>query len=241
MRLSVLYTLLVYYRIYFLPLCNLQKTDSATKVTPSIDCSNACNILSNPVPISLGQVAAKISLPLLFQLTFKVQVAGNDHGYLANLVNIYSDSLQVTFLSISVEPYVNQIDLIYNGEKLFSYGPPITFSPDQYSTVTVTVQEHTLTFTTDSYGRAYPITKPAPSPKNTVYLSGSLKDADHDSATGFIQAFSIMGNFKLLISLTYHIFSCHKSSHSTSNNHSHRSTNRSYTNSFSYSHTGSNS
>lgn len=164
------------------------------------DCTSACNFRSDdPNPIEAGNVVASITLPRLFQISFDVQIAGNNNIYptLTNLIEVYSVSLKKSLLTISLEPVSNsnQVHIVYNNQLVVEYGPPVVFSPTAFSSLTVTVQEFSITFSSQVWGKTYPIGGAILSSTNILYASSKTVDVSHVSAVGNIQNFVVQGAF----------------------------------------------
>eukprot|EP01035_Chromulina_nebulosa_P007799 gene7799-10540_t len=163
------------------------------------DCrSTACSFMADDAnPIQAGNIAGSVLLPSIFKMSFDVQVASNNNEYpiLANLVEIYSVTRQQSILRISLAPLSNsnQINIIYNNQVIVDYGPPITFSPTSYSSLTVIIQEFSLTFSSQVWGKTYPIGGALIPGQSIVYASSKTVDATHVSAIGNIQNMVIAG------------------------------------------------
>jgi len=175
--------------------CYLLNIVAATSYT---DCKTGCSFLSDdPITLKAGNVVGNIILPPLFQMTFDFQVAGNDNLYpiLSNVIEIYSVTLDKPLLSISLEPVSNsnQVHIMYNSQLVVEYGPPVVFSPTSFSSLTVTVQEFSVTFSSQVWGKTYPIGGAKLSTQNILYASSKTVDATHVSAIGAIQNIVITG------------------------------------------------
>ena len=163
------------------------------------DCkSTACSFFAADAnPIQAGTIAGSILLPAIFQMSFDVQISSNNNEYpiLANLVEIYSITRKQSILRISLAPLSNsnQINIIYNNQVVVDYGPPIIFSPTSFSSLTVTVQEFSVTFASQVWGKTYPIGGALTPGETIVYTSSKTTDATHVSAVGNIQNIVIVG------------------------------------------------
>ena len=174
------------------------------------DCrSTACSFLADDAnSIAAGAIVGNILLPSIFEITFDVQVASNNNEYpiLANLLEVYSVTLKKPILSISLAPLSNsnQINIVYNNQLIVDYGPPITFSPTAFSSLTVIVQEFSLTFSSQVWGKTY-VTGGAITPGETIlYASSKTVDATHVAAIGNIQniiATGIIDNIDMKMSI----------------------------------------
>ena len=161
-----------------------------------IDCTQMCNFQETQQIVANNPIQY-ISLPQIFQLTFEVRIAGNSNQYpiLANILEIWSVTLKKSLVRISLEPLYNsnQITISYAGQKVFNYGPAITFSDTDFAWLTLTITERSLFFGTEKYSKSYPIPNGAiVSDKNVLYAS-YIEDTTTFSSGGLIRNIIFQG------------------------------------------------
>lgn len=165
-----------------------------------IDCTKLCSF-SDLQQISANNPIQYVSLPLVFQLTFEVQISGNTNQYpiLANILEIWSVSLKKSLVSISLEPMYNsnQITVSYGGQQVIQYGPAITFSDTEFTWLTLTIQETTLIFGNQAYTKSFNIPGGALlSAENIIYAS-YIEDTSDFSSGGYLRNINIQGKEKI--------------------------------------------
>ena len=161
-----------------------------------IDCTQMCNFAETQEIVARNPIQY-MSLPQIFQLTFEVKIAGNTNQYpiLANILEIWSVSLKKSLVSISLEPLYNsnQITISYGGQKIFDYGPAVTFSDTDFTWLSLTIKETSLTFGNEKYSKSFPLSTGALlSDKNILYTS-YIEDTGEFSSGGLIRNIIFQG------------------------------------------------
>ena len=177
-----------------------------------IDCTQMCNFAETQEIVAKNPIQY-MSLPQIFQLTFEVKIAGNTNQYpiLANILEIWSVSLKKSLVSISLEPMYNsnQITISYGGQKIFGYGPAVTFSDTDFTWLSLTIKEKSLTFGNEKYTKSFPLPNSGAllSDKNILYAS-YIEDTGEFSSGGLIRNIIFQGTYGIRLLKLKAILSC---------------------------------
>lgn len=155
------------------------------RLLSTTDCSAACSFPA-ATAVTSSNLVGTVSLPATFQFSFSYEPV----GYLptmANIIDIVSNTLGSSLLTVSLEPESAQVAVFYLGQQIMSYGPGATSTG--YTTFTVTVSSTSVSVSNGAYSVTATQTIAAvPSPSNSLYVSGA-----GPSAGGSVQSIQVSG------------------------------------------------
>lgn len=136
----------------------------------AIDCTAACS-LPTTTAVTSANLVGTLSLTASFVFSFDFQPVGTNPT-MSNIIDIVSNSLGSSLLSVSLEPQSMQVAVFYLGQKVLEYGPGA--SSTGFTTFTVSVSSSSLSISNGAYSvSSTQKISPVLSASNTLYVSGA--------------------------------------------------------------------
>ena len=155
----------------------------------AIDCSASCSIPTTTA-ITSSNLVGTVSLTTSFVFSFDFQPVGTNPT-LSNIIDIVSNSLGSSLLSVSLEPQSMQVAVFYLGQKVLDYGPGA--SPTGFTTFTVSVTSTSVVVSNGAYSvSSTQKISPVLSEINSLYISGA-----GPAASGSVKNVQISGFIRI--------------------------------------------
>jgi hypothetical protein len=155
----------------------------------AIDCSASCSIPTTTA-ITSSNLVGTVSLTASFVFSFDFQPVGTNPT-LSNIIDIVSNSLGSSLLSVSLEPQSMQVAVFYLGQKVLDYGPGA--SPTGFTTFTVSITSTSVVVSNGAYSvSSTQKISPVLSEINSLYISGA-----GPAASGSVKNVQISGFIRI--------------------------------------------
>lgn len=140
------------------------------KAILAIDCTTACSFPTTTAVTSANLVGT-LSLTASFVFSFDFQPVGTTQT-MSNIIDIVSNSLGSSLLSVFLEPQSMQVAVFYLGQKVLDYGPGA--SSTGFTTFTVSITTSSVVISNGAYSQSSTQKiSPILSTSNSLYVSGA--------------------------------------------------------------------